>query len=297
LAGTVLIVLSPRPDGRKAQPVHGIVVGISESAAGAAALDWALEQAACRQVPLVAVRAWDIPAYGPYYSVGSALRSTSPDFELTELEIARNALAQALQRVPAAAQVEATAVATRGRPPEVLVAAAEQTELLVLGTRGVGALSRVVHLGSVTSSVLHHAHGPVAVIPDAAPQAPASPSRVVVGVDGSKVSLRALAWAVSHARVTGATLVPLSVGGGADDERELASLRAAAEAAGSGEVAVEPQVRRGSVSQELLAAAAEADVLVLGSRGRGGFASLLLGSTSSQVAGHSSRPVVVVRPE
>jgi nucleotide-binding universal stress UspA family protein len=279
--------------------VNGIVVGVSESTAGAAALDWALEQAACRQVPLVALRAWDIPAYGPYYSVGSALRSTSPDFELTELQIARDALAQAVQRVPAAAQVDARAIATRGRPPEVLVAAAEQAELLVLGTRGVGALSRVVHLGSVTSSVLHHAHGPVAVVPDPAPQAPGSPPRVVVGVDGSKASLRALAWAVAHARVAGATLVPLSVGD-ADEERELASLRAAAEAAGSGEdrpVAVEPTVRRGNVSQELLAAAAEADLLVIGSRGRGGVASLLLGSTSSQVAGHSTRPVVVVRPE
>jgi nucleotide-binding universal stress UspA family protein len=281
--------------------VHGIVVGVSESAAGAAALDWALGQAACRQVPLVAVRAWDIPAYGPYYSVGSALRSTSPDFELTELQIARAVLAEGVERVPTAARVDARAVATRGRPPEVLVAAAEQAELLVLGTRGVGALSRVVHLGSVTSSVLQHAHGPVAVIPDTH-AVPASPPRVVVGVDGSKASLRALAWAVSHARVTGAALVPLSVIGSGDgkDERELASLRDAAEAAGSGDdrpVVVEPQVRRGNVSQELLAAAADAELLVIGSRGRGGFASLLLGSTSSQVAGHSTRPVVVVRPE
>lgn len=282
--------------------VHGIVVGISESAAGAAALDWGLQQAVCRQVPLVAVRAWDIPAYGPYYSVGSALRSTSPDFELTELQIARDALAAAVQRVPGATEVEATAVAPRGRPPEVLVTAAERSVLLVLGTRGVGALSRVVHLGSVTSSVLHHAHGPVAVIPEALRAAPAAPARVVVGVDGSQASQRALAWAVTHARLSGATLVPLSVvnhSDGSGDEREVSSLLGAAAAAGAGAdlgVVVEPQVRHGNVSQELLAAAAEADLLVIGSRGRGGFASLLLGSTSSQVAGHSTRPVVVVRP-
>lgn len=283
--------------------VRGIVVGVSESAAGAAALDWGLQQAACRRVPLVAVRAWEIPAYGPYYSVGSALRSTSPDFELTELKIAQDALAQAVQRVPAAADVEATAVATRGRPPEVLVEAAKQSELLVLGTRGVGALSRVVHLGSVTSSVLHHAHGPVAVIPETSGKTPPAGSRVIVGVDGSKASLRALAWAVPHARFSGATLVPLSVVSNSeegDDESSAASLRRAAEDAGAGgdrPLVVEPQVRRGNVSQELLAAAAEAALLVIGSRGRGGFASLLLGSTSSQVAGHSVRPVVVVRPE
>jgi nucleotide-binding universal stress UspA family protein len=283
--------------------VHGIVVGVSASAAGAAAMEWALRQAALRQVPLVAVRAWDIPSYGPYYSVGSALRSTSPDFELTELEIARDALAQAVQRVPDTAGVEATAVATRGRPPEVLVSAAKQAELLVVGTRGVGALSRVVHLGSVSSSVLHHATGPVAVIPETAQRPVAERAPVVVGVDGSPASLRALSWAVSQARLTGAALAPLCVrggGGGAADEDELASLRAAAEAAGSAAaspVPVEPQLRRGNVSHELLAAAADADLLVIGSRGRGGFASLLLGSTSSQVAGHATRPVVVVRPE
>lgn len=245
--------------------MHGIVVGVSASPAGAAALQWALQQAAARQVPLVAVRAWDIPSYGPYYSVGSALRSTSPEFELTELKIAQDALAQAVPRVPGAEDVEATAVATRGRPPEVLVDAAKRAELLVVGTRGVGALSRVVHLGSVSSSVLHHATGPVAVIPDAPQGASPSPARVVVGVDGSAASLRAAS--------------------------------AAAGADGALPVVVEPQVRAGHAAQELLAAAAGAGLLVLGSRGRGGFASLLLGSTSSQVAGHASRPVVVVRPD
>ncbi|MEX2290515.1 MAG: universal stress protein [Mycobacteriales bacterium] len=283
--------------------MRDIVVGVSASAAGAAALDWALRQATLRRLKVVAVRAWDIPSYGPYYSVGSALRSTWPEFELTELEIARDALAQAVERVPAASGVEASAVATRGRPPEVLVTAAKQAELLVVGTRGVGALSRVVHLGSVSSSVLHHATGPVAVIPDAAQRPAPVPARVVVGVDGSQASLRALSWAVPQARSSGATLVPLSVrGGGGEsaDEAERATLRAAALAAGSGQdpqVPVEPRVRHGNVSHELIAAAADVDLLVIGSRGRGGFASLLLGSTSSQVAGHASRPVVVVRPE
>lgn len=276
--------------------MQGVIVGVSQSPAGAAALEWALEQAVRRGVSLIALRAWDIPAYGPYYSVGNALRSTSPEFELTELQIAQEALARAQERVPAAAGVVATAVATRGRPPEVLVAAAKGAELLVLGTRGVGALSRVVHLGSVTSSVLHSAHGPVAVVPEPQDEATAAPRRVVVGVDGSAGSQRALAWAVSQARLSGATLVPLAVGDAGDE----GSLRAAAEqagAAGNGAVTVEPQIRSGNVSHELIAAGAEAELLVIGSRGRGGFASLLLGSTSTQVAGHAVRPVVVVRPE
>lgn len=288
--------------------MQGIVVGVSPSAAGAAALDWALEQAALRCVPLTAVRAWDIPSYGPYYSVGTALRTTSPDFEVTELQIARDALSEARERVPAAASVEATAIATRGRPPEVLVAAARDADLLVVGTRGVGALTRVVHLGSVSSSVLHHAVGPVAVVPERRP-APSQP-RIVVGVDDSPRSARALEWAVQQARLSSAVLVPVGVRGQErrKDEAALAELDAAerrrlvaaAEQAGAGEdagVQVEPEVRSGHAAHELIAAAEGAELLVVGTRGRGGFATLLLGSTTHQVAGHVGCPVVVVRSE
>jgi nucleotide-binding universal stress UspA family protein len=287
--------------------MQGIVVGVSPSTAGAAALDWALGQAVLRGVPVAAVRAWDIPSSGPYYSVGTALRTTSPDFEATELQIARDALSQARARVPGAEAVEATAVATRGRAPEVLVTAAREAELLAVGARGVGALTRVVHLGSVSSSVLHHATGPVAVVPDQ-PAAPAQP-RIVVGVDDSPRSARALEWAVQQARLSSAVLVPVEVRGQErrKDEAALAELdaaerrrlSAAAEKAGAGDadVPVEPEVRSGHAAHELIAAAEGAALLVVGTRGRGGFATLLLGSTTHQVAGHASCPVVVVRSE
>ncbi len=285
--------------------MRGIVVGVSASPAGGAALDWGLHQAAARGVPLVAVRAWDIASHGPYYSVGSALRSSSPEFELTEVQIAQDALEQALKRVPEAEGAEVTAVATRGPRLDVLVAAAKQAELLVVGSRGVGALSRVVKLGSLTSSVLQHAPGNVAIIPDV-PKESADPSadppaRIVVGVDGSEASQRALAWAVSQARLTNATLVPLSVMSAGDHSHRntaMASLRAAAEAAGSEvprSVPVQPEVRTGQPARALIAAAAEAALLVIGPTGRGGLASMLLGSTTSQVVGQATRPVVVVR--
>lgn len=287
--------------------MQGIVVGVSTSATGAAALDWALEQAVLGQVPLTAVRAWEIPSYGPYYSVGSALRSTSPDFELTELTIAQDALREAVARVPGADSVPTTAVATRGRPPEVLVAAAAEADLLVVGTRGVGALTRVVHLGSVSSSVLHHATGPVVVVPEQAGRSRPGRPRVLVGVDDSPRSARALAWAVDHARRRDAVLVPVTVRGQErrrsesdlveQDAEAVAALRAAAVQAGAEPSAVEPEVRCGHAAHELVAAAAEADLLVVGTRGRGGFATLLLGSTTHQVAGHAACPVVVVRSD
>lgn len=281
--------------------MRGIVVGVSASPAGGAALDWGLHQAAARGVPLVAVRAWDIASHGPYYSVGSALRSSSPEFELTEVQIAQDALEQALKRVPEAEGAEVTAVATRGPRLDVLVAAAKQAELLVVGSRGVGALSRVVKLGSLTSSVLQHAPGNVAIIPDVPKESADPPARIVVGVDGSEASQRALAWAVSQARLTNATLVPLSVmsaGDHSDRNTAMASLRAAAEAAGSEvprSVPVQPEVRTGQSARALIAAAAEAALLVIGPTGRGGLASMLLGSTTSQVVGQATRPVVVVR--
>lgn len=286
--------------------MQGIVVGVSASATGAAALDWALEQAVLRKVPLTAIRAWEIPSVGGYYSVGAALRSTSPDFELGEREIAQEALREACARVPGAHAVETHAVAMRGRPPEVLVDAAKNAELLVVGSRGVGALSRVVHLGSVTSSVLHHASGPVAVVHEKnVPRSEAAP-RIVVGVDDSPRSRRALAWAVGQARLSAGVLVPLTVHserrgdhtGDVDVERR--ALLDAAEAAGASHddpVEVQPAVRSGHAAAELIAASGEADLLVVGTRGRGGFASLLLGSTTTQVAGHATCPVVVVRSD
>jgi nucleotide-binding universal stress UspA family protein len=282
--------------------MRGIVVGVSDSATGAAALDWALEQAVLRRVPLTAVRAWDIPSYGPYYSVGAALRSTAPEFELTEQKIAQDALNAAIARVPGSHDVDANAVASRGRPAQVLVDDASDAELLVVGTRGVGALSRLVHLGSVTSAVLHHASGPVAVVPEGAARS-RSTARVVVGLDDSPRSQPALAWAVAEAALAGAVLVPVKVMSGDagratahdDVRRELAAAAAAAGADRAG-LQVLPELREGHAADELIAAAGD-DLLVMGTRGRGGFAALVLGSTTHQVAGHARGPVVVVRSQ
>lgn len=282
--------------------MRGIVVGVSDSTTGAAALDWGLQQAASRRLPLTAVRAWDIPSYGSYYSVGAALRSTSPEFELTEQRIAQDALDAALARADSSLEVETTAAATRGRPAQVLVADAADAELLVVGARGVGARSRLVHLGSVTAAVLHHASGPVAVIPDR-PPLPRTTDRVVVGLDDSPRSRPALEWAVAEAARLMAVLVPVKVVNDEDairDEPKVNALRheiaAAAVQAGAdrANVRVDPQIRAGHAGSELIEAAGP-DLLVMGTRGRGGFAALVLGSTTHQVAGHARGPVVVVR--
>jgi len=136
--------------------------------------------------------------------------------------------------------------------------------------------------------------------------------RIVVGVDGSEPSRRALQWAVDEARLHGGTVtavhawMPPYIGGypytstifrpgeleqaarqvlddlvDTVDERDLAA-------------PVERLVAEGAPAKELIDAAKDADLLVVGSRGRGGFTGLLLGSVSQAVCHHATCPVVVI---
>jgi nucleotide-binding universal stress UspA family protein len=136
---------------------------------------------------------------------------------------------------------------------------------------------------------------------------------IVVGVDGSDCAREALEWAVTEARLRGdrvravhAWECPMTAGlwGTASPEVPIDELREAARA--TLEHAVEPLengvpieevVVEGPAAPALVAAAENADLLVVGSRGRGGFERLLLGSVSTQCVHRAHCPVVVVRPE
>jgi nucleotide-binding universal stress UspA family protein len=286
-----------------------IIVGIEPQPAGQRALEWALREAVVRRVPLTAVRAWRTPpGIDLYYPVGSDLAADVPAAEDEAQQIAEQMLKEARERVAGADAVDARADAVMGAPGEVLVDVAGDASLIVVGTRGAGALSRAV-LGSVSAAVLHHARCPVAVVPEHA--VTTSPvTRVLVGVDHSPESRDAMRVAVEEARAHVSRLVPLLVrnrllglGDDLDDDldfshleaSERTALREAAVAAGAKGIPLEPEVLTGQPAAELRHAAQPGDVLVLGSHGRGGFAGLLLGSTSSQVAQHAPCPVLVVR--
>jgi nucleotide-binding universal stress UspA family protein len=135
---------------------------------------------------------------------------------------------------------------------------------------------------------------------------------VVVGVDGSEASRDALRWAIRYARMTGATVraitvwhFPASFGWGpvpAVPEMDLeADARAALKetieaAADTGEpVTIQTEVVEGPPALMLLRAAAHADLLVVGSRGHGAFAGMLLGSVSEHCVHHATCPVMVIR--
>lgn len=140
--------------------------------------------------------------------------------------------------------------------------------------------------------------------------------KIVVGVDGSQHSDRALAWAIDEAKLREARLQVVSVwhvpalvygapgftppiGPNVDKAfRDVASEAAAAAAQKARDAGVEAEVEvdQGQTVGKLLDAAESAEMLVVGSRGHGGFSGLMLGSVSAQCAHHALCPVVIVRP-
>ena len=140
-----------------------IVVGIDGSAGSVRALEFALAEARLRGSKLKAVEVWHIPA-SVYSGGGLAPVVTDPD----EFEgFAKERLDEVLQSVAAQAEgVEVERIVREGQPAEVLVEAAEDAELLVVGSRGLGGF-RGLLLGSIGQQCAHHARCPVVIVPKA----------------------------------------------------------------------------------------------------------------------------------
>lgn len=137
-------------------------------------------------------------------------------------------------------------------------------------------------------------------------------SRIVVGVDGSSPSMAALHWALGQAELTGAVVEAITAWeypafysweGGAVPPGEFEgaagvtvekAVETAMEQRGSS-VQVRTRVLQGHSAHVLLEASQDAELLVMGSRGHGGFVGALLGSVSQKCAHHSRCPVVIVR--
>jgi nucleotide-binding universal stress UspA family protein len=205
------------------------------------------------------------------------------------------------------------------RPPAAeLVERSREARLLVVGSRGRGAV-RSALLGSVALHCASHATCPVLVV-HASPVAAETPSRVVVGVDGSAGSRAALAAAIEEAAQVGGFVEAVTTYVPADYWTDLPSVavpaveeireRALAQARetvggvlaerGGGEGDDAPDVRievvQGPAGQILTERSRGAHLLVVGSRGRGAFRSLLLGSIALRSVMHAQCPVMVVRP-
>ena len=138
-------------------------------------------------------------------------------------------------------------------------------------------------------------------------------SKIVVGVDGSEASLKAVIWAAHEAKLRNSEIeiihswsMPFVVDPMAmmptmfPTEEMVADANKIVAAAAKKVSSIDPKihvitrVERGSASEHLITASKSADLLVVGSRGHGGFAGLLLGSVAQQVANHASCPAVIV---
>jgi nucleotide-binding universal stress UspA family protein len=193
-------------------------------------------------------------------------------------------------------------VLAEGPPARVLCERSSTAEMLVVGCHGRGGLAGST-LGSVSWQVACHGHGPVVVIRGQWRPVNQSPGPVVAGVDGSPASQDALVFAFEEAALRNVPLVavcaladaPGKVGGAARMEEGFGRLMTPHEKEYP-EVTVLRQVAFRSPRAALLTAAAEAQLLVVGSRGLGGLEGMSLGSVAGVLLHHSPCPVAVIRP-
>ena len=284
-----------------------IVVGIDGSMASLVGLAWATHEATRHRLPVRLVHAWEVPVPG-YVPVPASVDLVRESAEA----VLSDAVTKATEWAP---DIDVDGVLAHGPAPRVLVDQGADAAMVVVGSHGRGGFARLL-LGSSSSAVAAHATVPVVVTRGTSPDEAWRPGPVVVGVDGSAVSESAIDFAFSAASLRRQGLVAVHAWAQPDpfvDEAyavlsEAATRQTEARLAVSEslagwrdkypDVAVTEVIADGHPVDALLREVEEssAALLVVGSRGRGGFAGLLLGSVSRGVLHHAACPVAVVRP-
>ena len=281
-----------------------IVVGFDGSEVSYAALDWALDEAVGRHAEVAAVLA-----------SGGAAGSTPqvPMWADWPDDAARALLADARTHAAGRARgVPFRTVTSMASAARALIETSTGAALVVIGGTRHRRLGELL-LGATAPQVVAHAHCPVIVIPSG--HVPVEDRPVVVGVDGSSAARGAVDFAFARAAATSRRLIavhawwldapsriaPMAFGPEVLDQIE-AENRALVDGVVSDaastfpDVDVEQVLVRGNPVEALLEAGEKAALLVVGSRGHGGFAGLLLGSVSQGVLhAHLPCPIAVVR--
>jgi nucleotide-binding universal stress UspA family protein len=281
-----------------------VVVGVDGSDSSLAAVDLAAREATLRQRPLSIVHAF----IWPYLHVPLGPSPYGPP---------EGGLRHQAERILADAYARARAVAPQlpihgelitGEAAAVLRGCSRTAELVVIGDRGLGGFTGLL-LGSVAVQLAAHATSPIIVARGSAdPDAP-----VLLGVDGSPANDPAVGFALEEATLRGVPLTalhtwthPVSTGPGdmlplvydvADVEAEETRVLAEALAGWHDkypDVVVHRELTHAGARKALIDATHRAQLVVVGTRGRGGFTGLLLGSVSQAVLHHAACPVAVV---
>lgn len=285
---------------------YGILVGVDGSPESDAAVRWAAEEAVLRDLPITLMHVIaPIVVTWPVRYLESSYVEWQEENSQHVIEQAQKTLLASIgteEQPPVRVQIRHEGVVTE------LAAASAEATLIVVGSRGMGLVDGAV-LGSVSRSLLHHAHCPTAIVKAGATQPTDRQYPVLLGIDGSPASEAATAFAFDEASRRGADLLALHAW---TDMRvfpliEKDWLRQEAQGhetlserlAGWQEQYPDVTVRRRIVCDRparwLIDEARQAQLVVIGSRGRGGIAGMLLGSVSTAVAESATAPVVVVR--
>lgn len=285
--------------------MNAILVGVDGSDASNAAVEWAAKTAVLEGVELKLVGVYDISTsnYAPGLiipqDVVDAIKKDATDAVTEAADLARRA----------ADGVQVSSSIVEGDAARVLLELGKDAGTIVLGTRGLGSV-RGLFLGSVSVTVAAHFHGRVVVLAGKGGDGP-----VVVGVDDSPVSDAAVGEAFRQASLRKVPLVavhtwtPLDVdalhGYGIEPDEvsrmsqeadEAVAERLAGYSSDYPDVVVDKRVLPDEPAKAVLEAAGDdASLILVGSRGRGGFRGLLLGSTSQKILHQSECPVMVVR--
>jgi nucleotide-binding universal stress UspA family protein len=290
---------------------HGVVVGADGSPSSQLAVNWAARAAAMRHVPLTVVHV--VPSLSV---VASTLAWPAGRVPQEVLEIQENdgrrVIADAIKVVEDSAtggnRPDIDSEMLFGRYIPALVDLSKDAQLMVVGCRGQTGQHRL--LGSVSTGLVHHAHCPVAVIHDEVSSSlQSSRLPVVVGIDGSRASDLATAIAFDEVSWRGVDLVALHVWSDTDMSTVFGIDSSAVQSAAANtlskslagwqerypEVTVQRVVEFERPVRHLLEQAEKAQLVVVGSHGRGGFGGMMLGSVSTAVAQEARVPVIVGR--
>ncbi|MFE2957265.1 universal stress protein [Nocardia tengchongensis] len=273
---------------------ESVIVAVDESAGSAVA--WAAHTAALHHAPLHLLRVLEIT---PDEGLGLGTAITTQDYSHLEEHgnwVLQTAAAAAAKAAPG---LTITTELATGAVVPTLLERTRQARMLVGGARGGGTLRRAL-LGSVSSVLARRAHCPFVVVRDGVPFPVDLPTRpILVGVDGTKISEPAIKAALEEASVRGVAVIALHAEGASDDPEmdALDDYVLAESLAGWQErypnVRIDRETAHDTPERSLLALSSSSQLLVVGTRGRGGFAGKVFGSTSQSLLLRVQTPIMI----